>query len=77
MTLRYEECPNYTDYIAFKYGPILLAAQTSASGERLQNEYAGAGRMDHAPGSMASSKKLTSAPMLIGNRSDVLSRISP
>ena len=75
MELRYEECPNYTDYIAFKYGPILLAAQTS-DGEKLQNEYAGAGRMDHAPGSMASSKKLTSAPMLIGNRSDVLSRIS-
>jgi len=75
MELRYEECPNYTDYIAFKYGPILLAAQTS-DGEKLQNEYAGAGRMDHAPGSMASSKKLTTAPMLIGNRSEVLSRIS-
>ena len=74
MQLRYETCPNYTDYIAFKYGPILLAAQTS-EGEKLQNEYAGAGRMDHAPGSMASSMKLTSAPMLIGNRSDVLSRI--
>ena len=74
MELRYETCPNYTDYIAFKYGPILLAAQTS-DGEKLQNEYAGAGRMDHAPGSMASSKKLTTAPMLIGNRSDVLSRI--
>ena len=85
MELRYEECPNYTDFIAFKYGPILLAAQTTSSAqsvvdglaiEKLQNEYAGAGRMDHAPGSMASSKKLTSAPMLIGNRSDVLNRIS-
>lgn len=75
MELRYEECPNYTDYIAFKYGPILLAARTS-DGEKLQNEYAGAGRMDHAPGSMASSKNLTSAPMLIGSRSEVLSRIS-
>ncbi len=74
MELRYETCPNYTDYIAFKYGPILLAAQTSDD-EKLQNEYAGAGRMDHAPGSMASSKKLTTAPMLIGNRADVLSRI--
>ena len=29
MQLRYEECPNYGDYIAFKFGPILLAAQTS------------------------------------------------
>ena len=74
MQLRYEECPNYGDYIAFKYGPILLAAQTS-DGEKLQNEYAGAGRMDHAPSCVASSKKLTSAPMLIGQRSDVLSRV--
>ena len=75
MELRYEECPNYTDYIAFKYGPILLAAQTSAEGETLQNEYAGEGRMDHAPGSVASSKNLLSAPLLIGPRADVLSRI--
>ena len=86
MSLRYEECPNYTDYIAFKYGPILLGAQTTAVSEAeaaatglpfesLKNEYAGAGRMDHAPGSMASSKKLTSAPLLIGNRADVLRRI--
>ena len=98
MELRYEECPNYGDYIAFKYGPILLAAQTSkpydilydmAEGadippydianlptEVLQNEYAGAGRMDHAPGSMALSKSLIDAPMLIGDRADVLSRIT-
>ena len=88
MQLRYEACPNYTDYIAFKYGPILLAAKTTAATqaeaketglayEKLQNEYAGAGRMDHAPSCVASSKKLTSAPLLIGKRSDVLSRIVP
>jgi len=76
MELRYEACPNYTDYIAFKFGPILLAAQTS-DGEKLQNEYAGAGRMDHAPGSVASSKNLTTAPLLIGDRKDVLNRIEP
>ena len=86
MELRYEECPNYTDYIAFKYGPILLAAATTAateseaeetglSYEKLQNEYGGEGRMDHAPGSRASSMNLTSAPLLIGDRSNVLSRI--
>ncbi len=74
MQLRYETCPNYTDYIAFKYGPILLAAQTS-DGEKLQNEYGGEGRMDHAPSCVASTKKLTSAPLLIGQRSDVLGRI--
>jgi hypothetical protein len=96
MELRYEECPNYTDYIAFKFGPILLGAQTtkdynvdysSLGGlspydpallptEALQNEYGGEGRMDHAPGSRATSKSLVDAPMLIGNRADVLQRIT-
>ena len=86
MQLRYEECPNYTDYIAFKFGPILLGAATTApSGddsaldglpaEALPNVYGGEGRMDHAPGSRATSKSLVDAPMLIGDRADVLSRI--
>ncbi len=88
MTMRYAECPNYSDYIAFEYGPVLLGAQTTAVDqadadstglyvESLQNEYAGAGRMDHAPGSMASSKSLADAPLLIGQRDDVLARIQP
>ena len=76
MELRYEECPNYTDYIAFKFGPILLGADVTLNGETLQNEYGGEGRMDHAPGSRAASKNLTSAPLLIGERADVLRRIS-
>ena len=75
MELRYEECPNLSDYIAFKYGPILLAANTTNGKEKLQNEYGGEGRMDHAPGSMAKSLNLTSAPLLIGDRSKVLERI--
>lgn len=88
MELRYEVCPNYTDYIAFKYGPILLAAQTTAASEAeaastglgyeaLQNEYGGEGRMDHAPGSRAKSLGLSSAPLLIGKRAEVLQRITP
>ena len=88
MELRFETCPNYTDYIAFKCGPILLGAQTTAVNqteaeqtglvyEKLQNEYAGAGRMDHAPGAMGSSKNLLYSPLLIGERSEVLSRIQP
>ncbi len=84
MQLRYEVCPNYTDYIAFKYGPILLGAATTAlaegdgSGlpyEQLKNEYGGEGRMDHAPGSRATAKSLVDAPMLIGDRANVLDRI--
>ena len=84
MELRYEECPGYEDYIAFKFGPILLGAATTTADdsgdtglpfEQLQNEYAGTGRMDHAPGSRASSKSLIDAPLLIGNRADVLKRI--
>lgn len=88
MDLRTEDCPGYGDYIAFKFGPVLLAAKTTASSsaeakqtglefERLQNEYGGEGRMDHAPGSRASSKDLSSAPLLIGERATVLNRITP
>ena len=87
MQLSYEACPNYTDYVAFKYGPILLAAPTTAASdseaaqtglayEALPNEYAGEGRMDHAPGSMAKRLAVSSSPLLIGNRSDVLKRIA-
>ena len=86
MTMRIEPCPDYPDYIAFKYGPVLLAAKTTAATEeeaaatgleyeKLQNEYGGEGRMDHAPGSMATMKSLSSAPLLIGERADVLNRI--
>jgi hypothetical protein len=86
MELRYEECPNYTDYIAFKFGPILLGAPTTAateaearttglSYEQLRNEYAGEGRMDHSPGAMSRPLNLTTAPLLIGQRNDVLQRV--
>lgn len=73
MKLRIEECPGMSDYVAFKYGPILLAAKTSTAD--LKNEYAGSGRMDHAPGNMASAMSVTTSPLLIGPRSEVLDRI--
>ena len=73
MELRYEQCPNVKEYIAFKYGPILLGAKTNTSD--MKNEYAGEGRMDHAPGNMAPSKSILSSPLLICNRSEVLNRI--
>ena len=75
MELRYEACPNYTDYIAFKYGPILLGANTTNGSEQLQNVYGGEGRMDHSPGAVGRQLNLLASPLLIGNRADVLSRI--
>ena len=86
MALRYETCPNLPEYIAFKYGPILLAAATTAVSEEastttglayeaLQNEYAGEGRMDHSPGVRARALSLSSSPLLIGERNKVLERI--
>lgn len=75
MELRYEECPGLSDYVAFKYGPVLLGARTSEVGEALQNEYGHEGRMDHAPGSMANALDVTTSPLLIGERSELLRRI--
>ncbi len=86
MELRYEECPNLSDYIAFKYGPILLGARTNnetgegpSNGlekEKLVNEYGEEGRMDHSENSKTKGISLSTAPMLIGNRSEVLNRIT-
>lgn len=75
MTLRLEACPDYKDYVAFKYGPILLAARTDTEAQ-LQNEYGGEGRMDHSPGAMASIRSLSSAPLIIGDRKAALDSIS-
>ena len=74
MSLSYEQCPNQPNYIAFKYGPVLLGAKTST--ENLTGQFAGEGRMDHAP-SQGAQLSLTSAPMLIGERSKVLESIYP
>ena len=73
MNLRIEECPLQKEYIALKYGPILLAAKTSNAD--LKNEYAGEGRMDHAPGNMANSMSIVSSPLLICERNEVFDRI--
>ena len=83
MTLRWEQCPNLKDYICFKYGPILLGARTTsdnpddAAYEALPHEYAAGERMGHAEDSYTTKKNLSTAPLLIGNRADVLSRITP
>lgn len=88
MELSVEPCPGLPEYVAFKYGPVLLAAQTTATSlaesrltglayESLQNEYAREGRMDHSPGAVGKSLPLSNAPLLIGNPSEVLNRIRP
>ncbi len=73
MSLTLEPCPNLSDYVALRYGPTVLAAATSS--DDLTNEYAGTGRMDHAPGSMEALQSLASAPMLIGERDTILNRV--
>lgn len=88
MALRYEECPNYTDYVAFRYGPILLAAQTTAVDkseeqatglpyEQLRNEYGDDSRMGHSLGVRGKVLPLSAAPLLLGNRESLLQRITP
>ena len=72
MRLNYLPCPGYHEYIALRYGPILLGAITST--ENLTGQHAGEGRMDHAPG-QGQQLSLTSAPMLIGDRKHVLDSI--
>ena len=87
MSLRVEACPNLTDYVAFKYGPVLLAAKTTAATdadvtelglehESLQNEYADGSRMGHAPGSMANTFEITASPLLICERDTLLRCVS-
>ena len=86
MELRLEECPNYTDYVAFKVGPLLLAARTTAQNEseahltglhyeKLQNEYADDSRMGHSPGARANKLPLNDAPMFIGERNKLLEKV--
>lgn len=84
MALRYEQCPNLNEYIAFKYGPVLLGAKTSQSEDAsaphydvLTHEYALGERMGHSPNTYTQKKSITSSPLLLGERSEVLSRIKP
>jgi DUF1680 family protein len=82
MQLTYSTCPDYTDYVAFNYGPVLLAAQTTSADtsasdyEELYGEYAGEGRMDHAPECIATKKNLTTAPMVLCDRSKLMDKLS-
>ncbi|MCD8202231.1 MAG: glycoside hydrolase family 127 protein, partial [Prevotella sp.] len=78
MELSLEPLPDCDDYVAIKYGPTVLAARTSSNNpddfnyDALPAQYAGIGRMDHAPGTVTDSLSLSSAPMLIGERDNIL-----
>lgn len=74
MKLHIEACPDYNDYIAFKYGPILLGARTDTE-KTLENEYGGEGRMDHSPGVRASIRPLSTSPLIIGNRNNAVDSV--
>lgn len=83
MTLTFEYCPNYPDYIALRYGPSLLAAQTSQSEhpeepfyDPLPHEYGGEGQSDHMPSVRVEQHPLAYAPMLISELRDVPRKIS-
>jgi len=67
MKIGYEVLPNYTNYIALTYGPILLGAKTNT--ENLVGLLAGEGRMEHV--ASGAYQTLTSAPILIGTRTSL------
>lgn len=88
MQLRYETCPNYGDYVAFKYGPLLLAAKTTSSSEgeaertglpyeNLPRQFADGSRWGHSPSSMTTPLTLMSSPLLIGDRDSVIGMVKP
>lgn len=80
FVLRMEELPNVSNYVAFFYGPVLLAANVESalgldSKTDMTDMYADDGRMGHSP-TQGKKFKLTEAPMLIGERADVLKHIN-
>ncbi len=74
MELSVVECPGFSQYIALRYGPTLLAAKTST--EDLEFQFGGEGRMDHAP-SLGKRYSLISAPTFIASRDEVLKGVVP
>ena len=64
MKVRVVPLQNYTDYVAFTYGPIALGAKTGT--DNLDGLFADESRMGHVAG--GEMKDLYSAPLLIGDR---------
>ena len=64
MKVKVVPLQNYTDYVAFTYGPIALGAKTGT--DNLDGLFADESRMGHVAG--GEMKDLYSAPLLIGDR---------
>ncbi len=73
MTVRAEQLPDGSDYYAFLYGPLTLAAKTAT--DDLPGLFAGEGRMDHvAPGPYL---PIDQAPTLVGDPDTLAQRLQP
>lgn len=73
MSVRIEPLNNYTDYVAFKYGPILLGAKTGQ--DNLRGLHADDSRMGHI--ASGEQKNIYTAPMLIGERDRLADAVKP
>ena len=71
MQITLQPLQNYTDYVAFKYGPILLSAKTGT--DDLAGLFADDSRMGHVAN--GPQKNLYSAPLLIGDRSQLAAAV--
>ena len=73
MQVTLQPLQNYTDYVAFKYGPILLSAKTSTDG--LTGLFADDSRMGHV--ASGPQKNIYTAPLLIGAREELAAAVEP
>ena len=64
MQVTLQPLQHYTDYVAFKYGPILLSAKTGTDG--IVGLFADDSRMGHV--ASGPQKNIYTAPLLIGDR---------
>ena len=73
MQVTLQPLQNYTDYVAFKYGPILLSAKTGTDG--LTGLFADDSRMGHV--ASGPQKNIYTAPLLIGSREELAAAVEP
>ncbi|MGI6223533.1 MAG: beta-L-arabinofuranosidase domain-containing protein [Prevotella sp.] len=71
MQLEMTECPHLSDYVAFRYGPVLLGAKTNQ--RNLDGLFADESRMGHSASGPRT--PLNRVPILIGDRHSVLDSV--